>query len=195
MLSKVGLCVFATTMDRIKGWFVRSPQQQHTAPAVDLNLADAASSSSSDATDAVMQATAAAVEAAAAASADLQASSSSSTGNDGSDAAEPSTSQQEEPASINPMMQTALTKRFQGRFEPLQMPTYESMMQEDFMNNCAVRSVIAGGMGGMLGVAFGIFTASLDTQVGQQHSRCGHRFVFVRGRLVGWQRKKCDKQW
>lgn len=47
----------------------------------------------------------------------------------------------------------------------MQMPTYESMMQEDFMNNCAVRSTIAGGMGGMLGVAFGIFTASLDTQV------------------------------
>jgi import inner membrane translocase subunit TIM22 len=63
------------------------------------------------------------------------------------------------------MMQTSLTKRFRGRIQPMQMPTYESMMQEDFMNNCAVRSTIAGGMGGMLGVAFGIFTASLDTQV------------------------------
>lgn len=68
------------------------------------------------------------------------------------------------------MLQTSLTKRFKGKFQPLQMPTYESMMQEDFMNNCAVRSCIAGGMGGLLGVAFGVFTASLDTQVGVTHT-------------------------
>lgn len=63
------------------------------------------------------------------------------------------------------MLQTSLTKRFRGKIQPLQMPNYESMMQEDFMNNCAVRSAIAGTMGGALGVAFGVFTASLDTQV------------------------------
>jgi hypothetical protein len=38
-------------------------------------------------------------------------------------------------------------------------------LQEEMMNNCGVKSVIAGVMGSALGVAFGVFTASLDTQV------------------------------
>jgi hypothetical protein len=33
------------------------------------------------------------------------------------------------PADVNPMLQTSLTKRFQGRFHPMQMPTYDLMMQ------------------------------------------------------------------
>lgn len=79
---------------------------------------------------------------------------------------QPSTSQPEEAADIHPMLQTSLTKRFTGKYKPLQMPTYDLIMQEDMMNNCGVKSVIAGVMGGVLGVAFGVFTASLDTQVG-----------------------------
>jgi len=47
--------------------------------------------------------------------------------------------------------------------KPLKLPSQEEMMQEDIMNNCAVKSVISGIMGGLLGVAFGIFTASMDT--------------------------------
>eukprot|EP00879_Flechtneria_rotunda_P017427 GHRR01018260.1.p1 GENE.GHRR01018260.1~~GHRR01018260.1.p1 ORF type:complete len:172 (+),score=18.39 GHRR01018260.1:23-517(+) len=62
------------------------------------------------------------------------------------------------------MLQTSLTRRFKGKYKPLQMPNYEMMMQEDMMNNCGVKSVIAGTMGALLGVAFGVFTASLDTQ-------------------------------
>jgi hypothetical protein len=166
-------------MDRFKGWFGRSGGSAKPTDAtgtLDLNSVDnGATSSGSDAstssaTEAAMQATAAAAVAAAAA--DQAATSSSSASSSGVNTADAgaapeasSSPEPEEPESVNPMMQTSLTKRFRGRIQPMQMPTYESMMQEDFMNNCAVRSTIAGGMGGMLGVAFGIFTASLDTQV------------------------------
>jgi hypothetical protein len=63
------------------------------------------------------------------------------------------------------MLQTALTKRFQGRYQPLQMPTPEQIMGEDLMNNCLVKCLLSGAGGGVLGAAFGIFTASLDTSV------------------------------
>jgi hypothetical protein len=78
---------------------------------------------------------------------------------------QPEQEQTPSPVDENPMLQTALTRRFRGRFQPMQMPNYETIMQEDMMNNCGVKSVIAGVMGGLLGVAFGVFTASLDTQV------------------------------
>ena len=71
-------------------------------------------------------------------------------------------------------LNTSLTRRFKGKIQPLSMPSYEQMMQEDVMNNCAVKSAIAGVMGGLLGVAFGIFTASLDTGV-RRWSLCRRR--------------------
>ncbi|KIY96372.1 import inner membrane translocase subunit Tim22 [Monoraphidium neglectum] len=62
-----------------------------------------------------------------------------------------------------PYVHTSLTERFQGKFQRLSFPTFEQMMAEDAMNNCGVRSIIAGAGGALLGVAFGVFTASLDT--------------------------------
>lgn len=167
-------------MDRVRGWFGRSkaPTTPDTTPVLDLNNSEATSSiSSTDATtsataEAAMQAAAATIAAAAADQAASSSSSSSSSGPEPSGSGEASTSQPEEPEDVNPMLHTSLTKRFKGRFQPLPMPTYESMLQEDFMNNCAVRSCIAGGMGGMLGVAFGVFTASLDTQVSDWAAAC-----------------------
>ncbi|GMH41057.1 hypothetical protein BSKO_08967 [Bryopsis sp. KO-2023] len=44
----------------------------------------------------------------------------------------------------------------------ISVPTPEQIAQEDFMNNCIVRSVMSGVMGGGLGVVFGIFSASME---------------------------------
>lgn len=41
----------------------------------------------------------------------------------------------------------------------------ETMMQEEFMNNCATRTVLSGVMGLGLGVLFGIFMGSMDGAV------------------------------
>ncbi len=57
--------------------------------------------------------------------------------------------------------------RFKGKFQPIEMPSPEMMYTQDMMDNCGVKSVIAGIMGCALGVAFGIFTASLDTGVSE----------------------------
>lgn len=105
-------------------------------------------------------------------------------------AEQPSTSQpSDNPGDSNPMLQTSLTRRFRGRYQPLQMPSFETMMQEDMMNNCGVKSVIAGVMGGLLGVAFGVFTASLDTQVraraGMHAAAAGTWCRCVQGELRG----------
>ncbi len=80
-------------------------------------------------------------------------------------AAEPSTSGTAEEQQAPMPFETALTARFRGKYKPLEPPTYEQMMSEDVMNNCFIKSVLAGAMGGALGVAFGLFTASLDTGV------------------------------
>jgi len=52
-----------------------------------------------------------------------------------------------------------------GMYQRIEMPTPESMAQEDFMNNCAVRTILSGVMGSGLGVVFGIFMGTMDTSV------------------------------
>lgn len=52
-----------------------------------------------------------------------------------------------------------------GMYQRLDMPTPESIAQEDFMNNCAVRTILSGVMGTGLGVVFGIFMGTMDTSV------------------------------
>jgi hypothetical protein len=44
------------------------------------------------------------------------------------------------PGEDNPMLQTSLTKRFKGRFQPMQMPTYDLMMQVGF--KCPERDTV-----------------------------------------------------
>lgn len=52
-----------------------------------------------------------------------------------------------------------------GMYQRIDMPTPETIAQEDFMNNCAVRTILSGVMGTGLGVAFGIFMGTMDTSV------------------------------
>jgi import inner membrane translocase subunit TIM22 len=50
-----------------------------------------------------------------------------------------------------------------GMYSRIEMPTPEMMASEDFMNNCAVRTIMSSVMGGGLGVLFGIFMGTMDT--------------------------------
>jgi len=52
-----------------------------------------------------------------------------------------------------------------GKYRQVQLPTAEMIAQEDFMNNCAVRTVLSAGMGSLLGLAFGVFMGTMDTSV------------------------------
>lgn len=50
-------------------------------------------------------------------------------------------------------------------YQQIQLPSPEQMMQEEFMNNCATRTVLSGVMGMGLGVLFGIVMGSMDSAV------------------------------
>lgn len=50
-------------------------------------------------------------------------------------------------------------------YKRVELPSPEAIMQEDFMNNCAVRTVLSGAMGSVLGVMFGLFMGTMDGAV------------------------------
>jgi import inner membrane translocase subunit TIM22 len=52
------------------------------------------------------------------------------------------------------------------KYQKLEPVHYEQIMQEDMMNNCAVKSTISGVMGGAMGIAFGVFMSSLENAGG-----------------------------
>lgn len=56
-------------------------------------------------------------------------------------------------------------KKAKKEYKVVQIPTAEQIVQEDFMNNCAVRAILSGVMGSMLGVAFGVFMGTMDSTV------------------------------
>lgn len=51
------------------------------------------------------------------------------------------------------------------KYQQLQMPTADQIASEDFMNNCAVRTILSGVMGSGLGVLFGVFMGTMDSSV------------------------------
>ncbi|XP_047339077.1 mitochondrial import inner membrane translocase subunit TIM22-1-like [Impatiens glandulifera] len=55
-----------------------------------------------------------------------------------------------------------------AQIQPLRLPTPEEVQGQDVWNNCAVRSVFSGVMGGGLGLFMGLFLGSLDTPLVQE---------------------------
>jgi import inner membrane translocase subunit TIM22 len=66
----------------------------------------------------------------------------------------PETSQQKQ--------QQQQKKKEYSRLQPI---TPEQIAQEDLMNNCAVKTIVSGVMGSVLGVAFGVFMGAMDSAV------------------------------
>ncbi len=56
-------------------------------------------------------------------------------------------------------------KKIPKSYKRLDLPSPEQIVQEDFMNNCALRTVLSGAMGSVLGVAFGLFMGTMDSAV------------------------------
>jgi hypothetical protein len=68
--------------------------------------------------------------------------------------------------SASPSTASASANVLTKKFQRLEMPTPEKMMQEDVFSNCFIKTVIAGVMGGVSGVALGLFFAALENSHG-----------------------------
>ncbi|PNW88246.1 hypothetical protein CHLRE_01g021050v5 [Chlamydomonas reinhardtii] len=56
------------------------------------------------------------------------------------------------------------------KFDPIEMPTPEVLAAQEFMNNCFVKSAMSGAMGGVAGLAFGLFMSSFENAHGGMDS-------------------------
>ncbi|KAL6200401.1 hypothetical protein ACLB2K_030183 [Fragaria x ananassa] len=65
------------------------------------------------------------------------------------------------------------------KIEPIRMPTPEEIRGQDMMNNCAVKTVISGVMGGGLGLMMGLFLGALDNPVMQDQMTGRKQFVYT----------------
>lgn len=63
--------------------------------------------------------------------------------------------------------------------EPIRMPTIEEVRGQDIWNNCAVRSVASGVMGGGLGLAMGLFLGALDNPIMQDEMSGKQQFIYT----------------
>ncbi|KEH30670.1 Mitochondrial inner membrane translocase subunit Tim17/Tim22/Tim23/peroxisomal protein PMP24 [Medicago truncatula] len=64
------------------------------------------------------------------------------------------------------------------QIQPLSLPTVEEIRGQDIWNNCAVRSVVSGVMGGGLGIAMGLFLGALDNPMMQEQMTGKQQFIF-----------------
>lgn len=66
-----------------------------------------------------------------------------------------------------------------SRIEPLRLPTPEEIVAQDVWNNCAVRSVASGVMGGGLGLLMGLFLGALDNPIMQDEMTARQQFIYT----------------
>ncbi|KAG2447250.1 hypothetical protein HYH02_007990 [Chlamydomonas schloesseri] len=69
-------------------------------------------------------------------------------------------------ASTSPPAQPPPAEKKKKKFEPIEMPTPEVLAAQEFMNNCFVKSAMSGAMGGVAGLAFGLFMSSFENAHG-----------------------------
>ncbi|KAK6935676.1 hypothetical protein RJ641_032706 [Dillenia turbinata] len=70
-------------------------------------------------------------------------------------------------------------KPSQSQIEPIRLPTIEEMRGQDIWNNCAVRSVVSGIMGGGLGIFMGLFLGALDNPIMQEEMTGKQQFIYT----------------
>ncbi|WCJ44261.1 Mitochondrial import inner membrane translocase subunit TIM22-1 [Euphorbia peplus] len=62
---------------------------------------------------------------------------------------------------------------------PFRMPSMEEIRAQEVWDNCAVRSVASGVMGGGLGIAFGLFAGALDNPIMQDTMTGKEQFIYT----------------
>lgn len=65
------------------------------------------------------------------------------------------------------------------QIQPFRMPTIEEVRAQDVWNNCAVRSVASGVMGGGLGLFMGLFLGALDNPIMQDEMTGRQQFIYT----------------
>ncbi|KAJ1406688.1 Tim17/Tim22/Tim23/Pmp24 family [Sesbania bispinosa] len=68
--------------------------------------------------------------------------------------------------------------------EPLRLPTVEEIRGQDIWNNCAMRSVVSGVMGGGLGIFMGLFLGALDNPL-MQEEMTGRQQLIYQAKQMG----------
>lgn len=57
-------------------------------------------------------------------------------------------------------------KKPKKEYQVIEMPSPEMILQQDVMDNCFVKSALSAAMGGLAGMAFGLFSASFENAHG-----------------------------
>ncbi|CAL5424635.1 unnamed protein product [Camellia sinensis] len=65
------------------------------------------------------------------------------------------------------------------QIEPLRLPSAEEIRGQDIWNNCAVRSVVSGFMGGGLGLFMGMFLGALENPIMQDQMTGKQQFIYT----------------
>ncbi|KDP34810.1 hypothetical protein JCGZ_10590 [Jatropha curcas] len=74
------------------------------------------------------------------------------------------------------------------QIQPFSMPTMEEIRAQEIWDNCAVRSVTSGVMGGGIGMFFGLFLGSFDNPLMQGEMSGRQQFIYTAKQMGrrGW---------